>query len=50
MAEVGSIDQEDGFIVVVVVVGSTGVSAAAAAGSIAGKHPGSVPCLRKLRS
>ena len=50
MAEVGSIEPEDGSMEAVVVAGSIGASVAAAAGSIAGKHPGSVPCLRKLRS
>ena len=50
MAEVGSTEPEDGLMEAVVVVGSIGASAAAAAGSIAGKHPEPVPCLRKLRS
>jgi hypothetical protein len=50
MAEVGSTEPEDGLMEAVVVVGSIGASVAAAAGSIAGKHPGPVPCLRKLRS
>ena len=50
MAEVGSTEPEDGLMEAVVVVGSIGASVVAAAGSIAGKQPGPLPCLRKLRS
>ena len=50
MAVVGSIEPADGSMEAAVVVGSIGASVAAAAGSIAGKPPGPVPCLRKLRS
>ena len=43
MAEVGSIEPEDGSMEAAVVVGSIGAAVAAAAGSIAGKQPRAGP-------